>query len=154
MWSWKVASISSMRGAGSEWRWWQRFFSKVGAHTIEFIIHGVFHSVSRWACGTCLPCIEESLCPRVLVLGAEAWQLWQCCNNYQPSLFSPPIIPLHCAALLVGACVSIAHSNSLKNWEDWMASQSTLYFFSMTYSRPGTLIIPLDRGHSLCAVIH
>ena len=95
------------------------------------------------------------MCPQVLVLGAEAWQLRQRCNNYQPSLLSPLIIPVHCAVLLVGVCVSIARGKSLKNWDDWMALQSTLYFFfSMTYSRPGTLIIPLDRGHSLCAVIH
>lgn len=47
------------------------------------------------------------------VLGAEAWQLWHCCNNYQPSLLSPPLIPVQCTALLVG--VSFTHGESLKN---------------------------------------
>lgn len=91
---------------------------------------------------SCVPgCLLNS------VLGADACQLWQCCNNYQPSLFSHPLIPVQCAALLVGACVSLTHSKSLKswNWEDCMALQSTLYFdFPRTYS-----IIPLENSHSL-----
>ncbi len=63
------------------------------------------------------------------VLGAEAWQLWQCCRNYQPPLLSPPQIPVQCAALLVGVCTSLTHGKSLKNWGDWRASQSALYIF-------------------------
>lgn len=93
-------------------------------------------SRNRWVPG----CLLNS------VLGAEAWQLWQCCNNYQPSLLSPPLIPVQRAAALV--CVSLTHSKSLKNWEDWMAFQSTLYIFSRTYSRPGTQIIPLENIHN------
>lgn len=88
------------------------------------------------------------------VLGAEAWQLWQCCRKYQPTLLSPPQIPVHCAALLVSVCIGLTHRKSLMNWESFAWLCNLPYIFSRTYSRPGTLIIHAFRKRSQSVCCH
>lgn len=82
---------------------WQSLFPQcvsLGLWFVSFLYRGI--AVSRGACFNS-------------VLATEAWQFWQCCNNYQPSLFNPHLIPVQCTALLVGVSLSLTQSKSLKN---------------------------------------
>lgn len=78
-----------------------------------------FSTVCLTGLAVCVFLVRRNRCVpgRLLntVLGAEACLLWQCCNKYQPSLLGHPLIPVQCAALLVGVCFSLTHSESLKN---------------------------------------
>lgn len=72
------------------------------------------------------------------MLGAEACLLWQCCNKYQPSLLSPPLIPVQCAALLVGVCFSLTHTVKL----------SKIHYISHLFARQGFV------SDIYCCVLH
>lgn len=163
----RESCINRQRAA---YEWWQRFFKSGRIYNwINYSWLTVFFStvcLTGPAVRVFLVSRNHCVPGRLLnsVLGAEACQLWQCCNKYQPSLLSLSLIPVQCTALLVGVLVSLTHIKSLKNPLHLCARhhggleplQST--FFYRTYSRPGILIIrsPLenDHNHTLRAVIH
>lgn len=155
---WKVASISSMCGVGSEWRLWQRFLKSGRIHKwINYSwLTGSFSTLCLTGPAVRVFLVSRNRCVpgRLLnsVLGAEGKQLWQCGNNYQPSLLSPSLIRVQWNTLLVG--VSLTHGESLKNplhlsfiCQTWHRIEGfAIYFFF--FKSPKSLFKTMDPNHS------